>query len=117
MSKNEQEVFFTRLHALNQRERATLRQEVGRMLLDASCRATELFYRCLPDSADISQADRWFAAACIDCLCYSGQSKKRPIEQVIADVIRRSDYPSIVEQTTLTLYEFVQYQYHLQLLS
>ncbi len=84
----QQQYFFDRLNALGTGERAALRREAGCLLRQADGKAITVFYRCLPVGVNPRQEDRWFAVACLRCLWDAAQETGRPLEQLIADLIK-----------------------------
>ena len=87
----EQEIFFGRLNALNSAYRASLRREAGTMLRQAKGTAITVFYHCLPPMENYWLEDRWFAVACMRCMWDEGPEGGKPIESVIAELIKSGD--------------------------
>ena len=87
----EQQLFFDRLDRLGNGERAALRRASGIMLQDADGGAISAFYKCLPSSIATWQENRWFAVACLRCLWDAEGVEGKPLEQIIADLIRSAD--------------------------
>lgn len=90
----QQQYFFDRLNALGTGERAALRREAGSLLRQADGKAITVFYRCLPSGVGPWQEDRWFAVACLRCLWEPGAEGGKPLEQLIAELIRSDDLSS-----------------------
>ena len=87
----EQKLFFSKINALGTGERAALRREAGKLLHQADGKAITAFYACLPTKVKPWLEDQWFAAACLRCLWDPGEAQGEPLEQVIADLIRREE--------------------------
>lgn len=83
--------FFLQLNSLGTGERAALRRETGTMLRQADGPAITAFYSCLPVTVQAWEEDRWFAVACLRCLWDSGEEGGRPVEQVLADLVRSGE--------------------------
>ena len=83
-----QEKFFEKIDELGTGERAALRRSAGQLLRQADGRAVVAFYRCLPADVQGWEEDRWFAVACLRCLWDAGDQTGKPMEQVIAELIR-----------------------------
>ena len=100
----QQQYFFDRLNTLGTGERAALRREAGSLLRQADGKAITVFYRCLPSGAAPRQEDRWFAVACLRCLWDAGTEGEKPLEQLIAELIRSEDLsPSTGHRVELLL--------------
>ena len=87
----EKNTFFENLDRLGTGERAALRREAGVMLKDAGGGALTAFYRCLPASVGTAQESKWFAVACLECLWDAGTENGKPLEQIIAAMLRSGD--------------------------
>ena len=83
--------FFDQINALGTGNRAALRREAGNMLQQADGRAITVFYRCVPSGVKTWEEDRWFAVACLRCLWDAGNETGKPMEQLIADLLRREE--------------------------
>lgn len=83
--------FFEMLNHLGTGERAALKRCVGQRLAEADGSAVTAFYRCLPYGTDSRQEEKWFAVACFRCLWDAGENSGRPIEAVVAQLIRSGD--------------------------
>ena len=91
-----QKRFFERLDRLGTGERAALRREIGIMLREADGRALTAFYRCLP-AVDERQESKWFAVACLRCLWDAGTQNEKPLEQIIAAMIKSGELSDSTE--------------------
>lgn len=81
-------LFFCRICALGNGDRAALKRAAGIMLSDADGKAVAAFYRCLPHGTPQWQEDRWFAAACLRCLWDAETEDGEPFEKVIGGMIQ-----------------------------
>ena len=61
------------------------------MLRDADGGAIAAFYKCLPPAVEAKQENRWFAVACISCLWDEESKGEKPLEQIIAGLIRADE--------------------------
>ena len=86
-----QEQFFSRINSLDTGRRAALRRSAGLPLRQADGKAVTAFYSCLPTGIDSRQEDRWFFVACLRCLWDAGQEGGQPLEQIIADLLRKDE--------------------------
>lgn len=87
----DQKRFFSRIDSLRTGERAAFRRETGVMLRQAGGSAITAFYRCLSAGVPRWQEDRWFAVACLRCLWDPGVETGKPLEQVLAGLIRADE--------------------------
>lgn len=83
--------FFAKINTLGTGERAALRREAGKTLRQADGHAVTTFYRCLPAEVREWDEEKWFAIACLRCLWDPGEENRKPMEQVIGDLIRMDD--------------------------
>lgn len=87
---NERDRFFEALSRISAGDRACLRRNCGKLLIDADGQAVTAFYRCLPEAVPHWQEDCWFAAACFSCLWETDQ-KGQPFEAVLSALKENSD--------------------------
>ncbi len=84
-------LFFERLNALGNGERAALRRKTGTMLQEADSSSLAAFYRCLPSLVPSHEEDKWFAIACLRCLWDAGTETGKPFEACIAKLIAEKE--------------------------
>lgn len=68
--------FFENIDRLNKGERTALKRNCGIMLNHATGQAMIAFYKCLPEGAKQIEEPKWFAVACIYCLCEDNPDRK-----------------------------------------
>ena len=86
-----QQRFFDQLNKLGTGERAALRREAGIPIQQADGAALTTFFRCLPPVVDNRQEDKWFTIACLRCLWDPGETEEKPLPQLIAELLQRSE--------------------------
>lgn len=90
-NKANYEAFIKRVDALSTGDRVALKRSAGIMLSEADGKAIAAFYRCITPAVPQWQEDRWFAAACMKCLWEPAEDVGKPVEDILADLIRGAE--------------------------
>jgi hypothetical protein len=85
-TKEIEQQFIKKIDCLPTGERVALKRSCGVMLDMAPGIAFQAFFKCLPDSVNSYDYDKWFAASCYRCLWKEDQIHAIPFENALKAV-------------------------------